>query len=91
MRLVKIQCDYQKDVNKETQRNDFCHSHLKPVLNQLGFITKQAIEQSNVCLFGKSVMDLCFYQQYLDIVRSAVVKKLGSQPDDNESVGRIQV
>ena len=31
-------------------------------------------------------MDFCFYQQYHGIVRSAVVKKLGSQPDDYKSV-----
>ena len=31
-------------------------------------------------------MDFCFYQEHSGIVRSAVVKKLDSQPDDNESV-----
>ena len=82
VRLAQIQREYQKDVNKETQRNDFCYSHLKPVLNQLGFTTKQTLEQSDVCIFGKSVMDFCFYQQNSGIVRSAVI----SQPDDNESV-----
>ena len=51
-KLSEMQCDYQKDVTKEMQRNDFCYSHLQPVLNELGFIAKPSNEQSDICLFG---------------------------------------
>lgn len=73
-RLAEMQCIYQKSVTKETQRNEFSYSHLLPVLNELGFIAKATIEQSDICLFGKSLMDLYFYQECGSTVNSALVK-----------------
>ena len=85
-RLSEMQCTYQKDVTKETQRNGFCYGHLQSALDELGFIAKPTIEQSDICLFGKSLMDLYFYQEHGSTVSSALVKKLRHSGDDDDSL-----
>ena len=75
-RLSEMQRTYQKDVTKETQRNGFCYGHLQSALD----------EQSDSCLFGKSLMDLHFYQEHGSTVSSALVKKLWHSGDDDDSL-----
>lgn len=75
-KMAEMECIYGKPVNKEIQRNDFCFQHVKRPLNDLGFITKSTIEQCNICLFGKSLIDLYFYKDKGTTVNSAIIKAL---------------
>lgn len=61
-KLSDMESTYRKDVNKETQQNDFCYEHLKVTLKELGFLPKPAIKHCDICTFGKSMMDLYFYK-----------------------------
>lgn len=80
-KLADIECRYQVDINKVTQRNDICYSHTKAALNELDFISKQNIEQSDFCLYGKSMIDMYFYKDCGATVNSAVIKKLENYDD----------
>lgn len=72
------------DINKETQRNEICYNHTKAALNGLDFISKQTIEQSDFCLYGKSTIDMYFYKDCGATVNSAVIKKLENYEDEDK-------
>ena len=69
-KLNDIDFIYQKNINKEVQRNDICYQHLKESLDKLGFITKTTIEHCDICKFG------FFYKDCGATVNSAIIKKL---------------
>lgn len=58
---------YKVDINRELQCNDICYQNTKG----------QTIEQNKLSLYGKSLVDLYFYDDGSSgIVSSAVIKKL---------------
>ena len=75
-KLNEIDFIYQKNINKEVQRNDICYQHIKESLDRLGFISKTSIDHCDICKFGKSLMDLYFYKDCGATVNSAIIKKL---------------
>ena len=81
-KLIEIKSNYEKDVKKEPSRNDFCYQHLKMALQELGFIPKRTIEQCDICIHGKSLLDMYFYKDGGAVVKSAILRKFESLEDN---------
>ena len=82
--------DIESDINRELQRNDICYNNTKAPLSDLDFISKQTIEQSKYSFYGKSSIDLYFYNDSISgSVNSAVIKKLqdASETHGSETCG----
>ena len=55
-------------------------------LQELGFIPKPTIEQCDICVHGKSLMDMYFYKDGGAVVKSAIIRKF-EDLEDNDSDG----
>ena len=82
-KLADIECRYKVDMNKELKRNDICFSQTKAALNGLDFISKNSIEQTDFCVYRKSMIDMYFYKECGATVSSAVIKRLEKDNDDD--------
>ena len=74
-KVFDMEDKYKVDVTKETQRNDFCYQLLNDPLSKLNYVCKPSIENTDVCLFGKSLMDLYFYKDGGSTINAAVLKR----------------
>lgn len=75
--LAVIESTYKVDINRELQRNDICYHNMEAPLRDLGFISKQTIEQNKYSFYGKSIIDLYFYNDSSGgSINLAVIKKL---------------
>ena len=84
-KVLNIKQQYQVNVTKEIQRNDFCYDLVNGILNKLGFACKKSLEHKKICLHGKSQMDFCFYKDVEHVVTASVIRKL---EDDKIEVTR---
>ena len=60
-RLAVLLSSYNMRISKEVQQNEHYHTLVKDELRSLGFVVKSHIEQSDFCLFGKSLPDLYYF------------------------------
>ena len=80
-KVLDMEGEYRVDITKEIQRNDFCFQLLRDPLSKLNYICKPSIENSDVCLFGKSLMDLYYYKESGSTINAAVLKKYETDID----------
>ena len=67
-RLASLISNHSMDIDKEVQLNTMYYRMVSRELSELGFIIKAHIEQSDFCLFGKSVPDIYFYKEHGSVV-----------------------
>ena len=84
-KVFDMEDKYKVDVTKETQRNDFCYQLLNHPLSKLNYICKPSIENTDICLFGKSLMDLYFYKDGGSTINAAVLQRYETDIDVMQS------
>lgn len=62
-RLSVLLSSYNMKISKEVQQNENYYTLVQDELRSLRFVVKCHIEQSEFCLFGKSMPDLYFYNE----------------------------
>ena len=80
-KVLDMEEKYKVDVTKETQRNDFCYQLLNHPLSKLNYTCKPSIENTDVYLFGKSLMDLYFYKDGGSTINATVLKRYETDID----------
>jgi len=74
-KVLDMKNNYRIDITKEIQRNGICYQLLSDPLSKLNYICKPSIENSDICLFGKSLLDLYYYKDGGSTINATVLKR----------------
>ena len=80
-KVLDMESNYRIDITKEIQRNDICYQLLSDPLSKLNYICKPSIENSDICLFGKSLLDLYYYKDGGSTINATVLKRYETEVD----------